>query len=189
MAVEVLFVKTLTKTDKQKRLSVPTKKKICFLDFEDGYTVEFRVMDDDGRVWTFVCSKRKKNGYPKPVFSKGWLQFVRCWKLEIGDKVMVYRLTVEKGGEGQYRIRVIRREPLAHADKAMAVTSYTDDEDEATTTSSDSTNAMTDQHGFMFEFISLKPDIAVSERKFVGFIELGSREGRENDHHLCILTL
>ncbi|GMJ08254.1 hypothetical protein HRI_004494600 [Hibiscus trionum] len=216
MAIEELFEKTLTKTDTTKRLSVPTKKKTCFLDFGGRHSMAFKAMDSNGTVWPFGCSKRKKKEYPKPVLSKGWLQFVRYWKLKIGDKVIFYRQTMDKAGNGNYIIKVIRREPLPlprnrDADKTMAVASYRDNEDEATITSDftdkasanieeeatmtscstdqamtyDQTEGLHNQHGFMFEFISLKPDIAVNERKF---IELGLQEQREEDH-LCILTL
>ncbi|KAK8486659.1 hypothetical protein V6N11_033112 [Hibiscus sabdariffa] len=221
MAIQLVFVKTLTQTDIEKRLSVPTKKKICFLDFGGQHNVGFKAMDSKGKVWPFSCSKRKAKGYPKPVLSKGWLPFVRCWELEIGDKVIFYRQTMDKAGKGDYLIDVIRKEPLPltliqnhDTDKVMARASYTDDEGETTITSDftdvamtnieeeatmtsgstdqvityDQTEGLQNQHGFMFEFISLKPDIAVRERKFIDFFELGSQEQSEKDN-LCILTL
>ncbi|KAL4348016.1 hypothetical protein GQ457_17G001610 [Hibiscus cannabinus] len=206
MAVQLVFVKTLTQTDITKRLSVPTKKKICFLDFGGQHNVGFKAMDSKGKVWPFSCSKRKAKGYPKPVLSKGWLPFVRCWELEIGDKVILYRQTMDRAGMGDYLIDVIRKEPLPltliqnhDTDKVMAIASYMDDEGETTITSDftdvamtnieevtsgstdqvityDQTEGLQNQHGFMFEFISLKPDIAVRERKSIDFFELGSQE-------------
>ncbi|KAK8613784.1 hypothetical protein V6N13_101540 [Hibiscus sabdariffa] len=275
MAIQVVLFKTLTQTDIEKRLSVPTKKKMCFLDFGGQHNVGFKAMDRNGKLWQFSCSRRKTRGYPKPVLSRGWLPFVRCWKLEIGDKVIFYRQGMDRAGKGDYLIDVIRREPLPptliqnhDADKVMEIASYTNDEGETTITSNftdvamanieeaatitsdftdvamanieeaatmtsdftdvamanieeaatmtsnftdvamanieeaatmtssstdqaityDQTEGLQNQHGFMFEFISLKPDIAVSERKSINFFELGSQEQSEKDN-LCILTL
>ncbi|EOX97143.1 Uncharacterized protein TCM_006242 [Theobroma cacao] len=100
--------KVLTKTDVQKRLSVRTVNKKCFLDFGNKHKVEFKVEDKNGDVWPFVCSTRKGQDYPKPVLSKGWLRFVRRWKLAIGDRVVLHEIQ-GKAGTGLYRIEVIKR--------------------------------------------------------------------------------
>ncbi|XVE85185.1 hypothetical protein DITRI_Ditri17bG0071400 [Diplodiscus trichospermus] len=136
----MLCFKILKKTDIEKRLSVPTVKKQCFLNFRGQHKVEFKVRDKNGKVWPFVCSTRKKKGYPKPVLSKGWLQFVRHWRLAIGDQVIFYR------NQGEYRIEVIQREngqssvvsPRAwnqDADRTMSIASYNKDEEEPIITS------------------------------------------------------
>ncbi|XVF00600.1 hypothetical protein REPUB_Repub04eG0014600 [Reevesia pubescens] len=145
MAYIIIFSKILTKTDIEKRLSVPTVKKQCFLNFRDQHKAEFKVVDKNGEVWTFVCSTRKKKGdYPKPVLSKGWLQFVRCWKLAIGDEVIIYRNQDKAGkAKGYYMIEVIKRatqrswvvSPSAQkhdADRTMAVASCSNVEEEPT---------------------------------------------------------
>ncbi|XWS67491.1 hypothetical protein CRYUN_Cryun04dG0011200 [Craigia yunnanensis] len=130
----IVFSKILTKTDIEKRLSVPTVKKKCFLNFRDQHKEEFKAIDMNGKVWLFLCSTRKTKGYPKPVLSKGWLLFVRCWKLAIGDKVILHRKQ-DKAGKGHYIIEVIKRatqrssvlSPLVQnhdADRTMAVASY-----------------------------------------------------------------
>ncbi|WRX14593.1 B3 DNA binding domain - like 10 [Theobroma cacao] len=100
--------KVLTKTDVEKRLSVRTVNKKCFLDFGNKHKVEFKVEDKNGDVWPFVCSTREGQDYPKPVLSKGWLRFVRRWKLAIGDRVVLHEIQ-GKAGTGLYRIEVIKR--------------------------------------------------------------------------------
>ncbi|TYH78276.1 hypothetical protein ES332_D04G214900v1 [Gossypium tomentosum] len=144
-------------------------------------------MTDHGKVWLFCCSIRRKKDYPKPVLSKGWLPFLQRWKPAIGDTVM-----------GHNRIGMIRGECLplvqnhdAEEPSALAVASYTDVEEEATVASNSSTgrtvnNEQTDglqnQPGLMFEFISLKPDITVSEPKVIELFGFGSQEQREMEH-------
>ncbi|KAB2036143.1 hypothetical protein ES319_D04G203500v1 [Gossypium barbadense] len=268
MAIEKLqFIKRLTKTDIGKRLSVPSKKKRCFLDFDGRHQVDVKVKDDNGKDWLFGCSKRRgRDNYPKPVLSKGWLQFVRCWKLAVGDIVIV-NWVMEKDGKGNYRIKVIRtgvlplvqnrdadraiasnsstertitydrteglrnlpkfidflasdsqqREmehpsnlalhninvdevlitssaapysKLHDADRVMAVAAYTDVEQETTitfagtelTVSYDQTEGLHNQPGFMFEFISQKPDETDRKSRAIDCSDLGSQEQREMEH-------
>ncbi|XWS62434.1 hypothetical protein CRYUN_Cryun06bG0010500 [Craigia yunnanensis] len=143
--MEIEFKKILTKTDIEKRLSVPTVNKKCFLNFRGQHKVEFKVKDKNSKVWSFGCSTRKNKGYPKPVLSKGWLQFVRCWKLAIDDGVILYRKQ-DEAGKWPYRIEVIKRatqrssvlSPLVQnhdADRTMAIASYSNVEEEPTITS------------------------------------------------------
>ncbi|KAB2088213.1 hypothetical protein ERO13_A04G130606v2 [Gossypium hirsutum] len=144
-------------------------------------------MTDHGKVRLFCCSIRWKKDYPKPVLGKGWLPVVQRWKLAIGDTVMGYK-----------RIGVIRGECLplvqnhdAEEPSALAVASYTDVEEEATVASNSSTGrtvnheqteGLQNQPGLMFEYISLKPDITVSEPKVIELFGLGSQEQREMEH-------
>ncbi|TYJ40830.1 hypothetical protein E1A91_A04G168600v1 [Gossypium mustelinum] len=269
MAIEKpVFIKRLTKTDIEKRLSVPSKKKRCFLNFHGRHKVDVKVKDDNAKDWLFGCSiRREKDAYPKPVLSKGWLQFVRCWKLAIGDIVIVNRV-MEKDGKENYRIKVIRtgvlplvqnhdadraiasnsstartitydrteglrnlpkfidffeldsqqqREmehprnlalhninvdevpinssaapysKLHDANRVMAVASYTNVEQEATitfagteqTVSYDRTEGLHNQPGFMFEFISQKPDETDRKSRAIDCSDLGSQEQREMEH-------
>ncbi|KAH1040552.1 hypothetical protein J1N35_042295 [Gossypium stocksii] len=268
MAIEkLIFIKKLTKTDIEKRLSVPSKKKRCFLNFHGRHKVAVTVKDDNAKDWLFGCSiRREKDAYPKPVLSKGWLQFVRCWKLAIGDTVIVKRV-MEKDGKGNYRIKVIRtgvlplvqnhdagraiasnsstertitydrteglrnqpkfidffeldsqqQREMEHprnlalhninvdevpitssaapyskfhdADRVMAVASYTDVEQEATITfagtdlgNRNQTEGLHNQPGFMFEFISQKPDETDRKSRAIDCSDLGSQEQREMEH-------
>ncbi|XVF45878.1 hypothetical protein PTKIN_Ptkin02bG0242800 [Pterospermum kingtungense] len=131
----VVFSKTLTKTDVEKRLSVPSAKKQCFLEFRGQHKKEFKVVDTRGKVWAFGCSIRKKKQYPKPVLSKGWLQFVRWWGLQIDDEVKLHRMQ-DKAGKGQYVIEAIKRaSQRSSVDKTMAEGGYSNVEEETTITS------------------------------------------------------
>ncbi|KAK8527855.1 hypothetical protein V6N12_055051 [Hibiscus sabdariffa] len=91
--MELMFSKLLTQTDVQIRLSVPTRI-LCLLPFTDGDAghryADLRVKDGgSGHVWTFRCIWRD-GVYAKPVFSKGWLEFVYAKNLKIYDKVDLY---------------------------------------------------------------------------------------------------
>ncbi|MBA0842744.1 hypothetical protein Goarm_002550 [Gossypium armourianum] len=79
----------------------------------------------------------------------------------------------------------------AEEPSAFAVASYTDVEEEATVASNSSTGrtvnheqteGLQNQPGLMFEFISLKSDITVSEPKVIELFGLGSQEQREMEH-------
>ncbi|GLT25314.1 hypothetical protein SLA2020_004490 [Shorea laevis] len=99
-----IFAKCLSKTDVRKRLSVPSKSLKYFPLSGEHHPVDFKVKDENGRVWTFRCYTRKKK-HLKPVLTKGWREFVCTQKLEIGDKVEFCRDGEEGTGAG-YRIKV-----------------------------------------------------------------------------------
>ncbi|XVF67658.1 hypothetical protein PTKIN_Ptkin10aG0139100 [Pterospermum kingtungense] len=104
-----LFSKLLTQTDIQRRLSVPTHILSLLPNFLDGdhrYT-DLQVKDCCGGLWSFRCIWRD-GVYAKPVFSKGWLEFVYAKNLKIYDKVVLYK---EKDMEAAvpYRIEVRRK--------------------------------------------------------------------------------
>ncbi|KAK6254124.1 hypothetical protein QUC31_015844 [Theobroma cacao] len=96
----IIFSKILTKTDVEKRLSIPTKHLKSFPCFQGGHAVNFRAIDESGKVWPLQCSIRKGK-YLKPVVFRGWVEFVRSNKLEVSDKIKFYG---EPGGE--YMIKV-----------------------------------------------------------------------------------
>ncbi|KAE8703142.1 Detected protein of unknown function [Hibiscus syriacus] len=108
--MELIFSKLLTQTDIERRLSVPTRI-LYFLPFMDGRRyADLRVKDVGGHLWTFRCIWRDGE-YAKPVFSKGWLEFVYAKNLRMYDKVELY---VEKDvdeADVAYRI-VVRRNVL-----------------------------------------------------------------------------
>ncbi|XWS55294.1 hypothetical protein CRYUN_Cryun10bG0162900 [Craigia yunnanensis] len=193
--VMILFLKSLTKTDIQKRLSVPTEKKTCFLNFRGRHKVKFKVIDENGKVWIFVCSTRKQGDYPKPVLTKGWLQFARWWKLVVGDEVILYRIQdKDDKAKGHYGIEVIKRAsprswvpspPVQNhdPDRTMGVASYVEEEPTLTSHSTDQTITYDQTEGLHnFEFISLRPHSQLSEPKFFDFFQLGSQteEKRSN---------
>ncbi|XVF58046.1 hypothetical protein PTKIN_Ptkin07bG0031100 [Pterospermum kingtungense] len=94
----MMFSKLLTRTDISERLAIPTQSLPLFPPFEDGGTeIELEVWDDDDdenngkMLWKFICSIRSTGKYPKPVFSKGWLSFVKAKGLSVGDEVRLYK--------------------------------------------------------------------------------------------------
>ncbi|KAJ6294879.1 hypothetical protein OIU76_022876 [Salix suchowensis] len=54
------FSKMITRTDTEKRLSVPIKFLESLPPFHGGHAVDFRARDENAEVWTFQCSTRKK---------------------------------------------------------------------------------------------------------------------------------
>ncbi|XVF67666.1 hypothetical protein PTKIN_Ptkin10aG0139900 [Pterospermum kingtungense] len=101
-----LYSKILTQTDVVVRLSFATAAmKEHFRPEEGAQSLDFQVMDNNSRVWTFRLYIRKNNGHPKPVVTKGWLDFVRHKRLGAGDKVI---FLVYENGDG-IRIRVQRK--------------------------------------------------------------------------------
>ncbi|KAJ6868104.1 hypothetical protein NC651_033219 [Populus alba x Populus x berolinensis] len=103
-----IFSKILTKTDAEKRLSVPIKFLKSLPPFKSGHAVDFQAKEERGRVWTFQCSTRKKGRYKKPVLSKGWLAFANKKKLKAGDKIVFYRGRNQETEKPFYGVRVER---------------------------------------------------------------------------------
>ncbi|KAF5732111.1 hypothetical protein HS088_TW18G00800 [Tripterygium wilfordii] len=103
------FEKLLTSTDVDKRLSVPTRCLPYFEGLIEGsHAVDLKVEDEKGQLMTFCCTTRKK-GYKKPVFTRGWSEYVRRKKLKVGDKI-IFRQS-EDGGS-VYKIEAQRRIPI-----------------------------------------------------------------------------
>ena len=100
--------KILTKTDTEKRLSVPIKFLESLPPFKGGHAVFFQATEESGKVWTFQCSTRKKGRYQKPVLSRGWLAFARKKKLEVGDKIEFYKARDQETEKPFYGVRVER---------------------------------------------------------------------------------
>ncbi|EOX98120.1 B3 DNA binding domain - like 10 [Theobroma cacao] len=100
-----LCSKILKRTDVEVRLSFPTAtmRKHFRLDQEGGKSVDFKVTDKYAKVWPFRLYTRN-NGHPKPVLTKGWINFVKKNKLRVGDKVIFF---VHENGD-QLGIRVQR---------------------------------------------------------------------------------
>ncbi|OMO75191.1 hypothetical protein CCACVL1_16288 [Corchorus capsularis] len=85
-----LFSKSLTETDTNKRLAIPTKILPLLPDFRGTSAVKIQLIYGT-KEWPIVCTIRK-NGHKKPVFSHGWREFVRCNNLNAGDQVSLYRV-------------------------------------------------------------------------------------------------
>ncbi|GLT85799.1 hypothetical protein SLE2022_039750 [Rubroshorea leprosula] len=100
-----LFSKSLTFTDVRKRIAIPTKIVNFLLPNEGNHGVELHVRHGT-TVWPIMCTTRKE-GYKKPVLSKGWRAFALKNKLKVGDVVTLYKEEDEAGYLG-YRIEVKR---------------------------------------------------------------------------------
>ncbi|KAB2042849.1 hypothetical protein ES319_D02G246000v1 [Gossypium barbadense] len=84
-----LCSKILTATDVGVRFSFPTATmREHFKLLEGSQSLDFQVMDKYSKVWTFRLYTRKNDGHPKPVLTKGWLDFVKRMGLKVGDKVI-----------------------------------------------------------------------------------------------------
>ena len=100
-----LCSKILTATDVGVRLSFPTATMREHFRLEEGtQSVDFQVRDKDRKVWTFRLYTRKNDGHPKPVLTRGWINFVKHKELRVGDKVIFH---VHENEDG-LRIRVQR---------------------------------------------------------------------------------
>ncbi|XVF68214.1 hypothetical protein PTKIN_Ptkin10aG0186900 [Pterospermum kingtungense] len=173
-----VFSKILTKTDIGKRLAVPSQRKKCFLSFTgQQHRIEFEVVDEDGGVWVFVCSTRKLGRFPKPVLTKGWLQFARWWKLAVGDEVILHSKV-----RGQYRIEIKRATQLSYndPDRALGVASYVEEEEPTLTTCNSREQAITyDQNEGLLE--SEAVDLQQhSKPKLIDFFKLESEARQVN---------
>ncbi|XVE49117.1 hypothetical protein DITRI_Ditri01bG0056500 [Diplodiscus trichospermus] len=99
-----LCSKILTPTDVGVRLSFPTATMRKQFRLEEGtQSLDFQVRDNHRKVWTFRLYTRKKDSHPKPVLTKGWIDFVKCKDLRVGDKVIF--LVHESGDELEIRVK------------------------------------------------------------------------------------
>ncbi|GLT85800.1 hypothetical protein SLE2022_039760 [Rubroshorea leprosula] len=112
-----LFKKPLKRTDITRRLAIPSKSLEFFPNFNEGHTVKLNIRYE-GRMWPMVCSTRKQ-GYKKPVFSNGWIPFVRRNRLDVGDVVTLYGEDDEE--EFWFRIEVDRATRAPSVDGNLGV--------------------------------------------------------------------
>ncbi|KAG8650271.1 hypothetical protein MANES_07G021700v8 [Manihot esculenta] len=100
----VLFRKKLTHTDVKFRMVFPMKSYREVLQIQNGDLSQgIDVIDvEDKSVKNFICTKRHK-GHHKPVFSKGWISFVKEKHLVAGDKVIFCK---EEDKVGRIRFKI-----------------------------------------------------------------------------------
>ncbi|KAK8613797.1 hypothetical protein V6N13_101553 [Hibiscus sabdariffa] len=103
-SLEILFSKNLTVTDIEKRLAVPTKIISSLPGFNGGNAVHIRLMHGT-KTWPIVCTVRTQ-GYSKPVFSVGWRKFVTDNKLNVGDRITMYKVQDEDGNSSHYMVEM-----------------------------------------------------------------------------------
>ncbi|KAG5229584.1 B3 domain-containing transcription factor [Salix suchowensis] len=103
------FSKMITKTDAEKRLSLPIKFLESLPPLHGGHAVDFQAKDENAELWTFRCCTRKKGRYRKPVLSKGWRAFASRKKLKVGDRIEFYEARNQSTDESPcYGVRVER---------------------------------------------------------------------------------
>ncbi|OMO94987.1 hypothetical protein CCACVL1_05655 [Corchorus capsularis] len=107
LKMKQLFSKVLSPTDIEHRLAVPSEILWAFELDEVDRAADFEVKDIAGKKWQFRCSTRKKDFHPKPVVSKGWRRFVKDKRLQVGDKVVLYKDDVE--GDSSFRIKTMKK--------------------------------------------------------------------------------
>ena len=86
-----IFSQVLTDTDALVRLSFP-RHCLQYLDFKGilyiSPHVDLEVEDCNGRLHVIRCLNIV---YEDPVLSKGWRQFVKYFRLRVGDVVVLHR--------------------------------------------------------------------------------------------------
>ena len=99
-----VFSKMLSQTDVGVRFSFPTATMREHFRLEEGtQSVDFQVRDKDRKAWTFRLYTRKNDGHPKPVVTKGWIDFVKQKNLRVGDKMIF--LVHESGDQLEIRVQ------------------------------------------------------------------------------------
>jgi len=112
MYPRLIFKKKLSQTDVKHRMTIPMENFNVFQIPQGKHSKRFVFIDmiDTGRSWSFRCSTRRKDVYPKPVFSSGWIQYAREKDLREGDQVSFF--FVEKDGEEGLRLGVQAQKKL-----------------------------------------------------------------------------
>ena len=104
---DLIFHKSLKKTDVESRLSFPSKCLKKLRGFQGRQVVDLQVKDKRGSFWRFRCTIRRKSSYHKPVLSGDWHRFAVSKGLSIGDEVRFFEETDEATGALlHYRVEV-----------------------------------------------------------------------------------
>ncbi|KAI9187446.1 hypothetical protein LWI28_028254 [Acer negundo] len=86
--------------------------------------LQWLVMDTMERVWTFRYYTRPNGNRKYPIFTVGWLEFVRVKRLRVGDELTFYRHQVrDADGElqMQYGIQVMRTSNVAYQGEPISL--------------------------------------------------------------------
>lgn len=83
------FKKELSSTDINKRLAVPTRFfQLIRPRFKGNHFLDLKVKYKNQKM-VLRCCRRKEGTHPKPVLTKGWVEFVRREKLKAGDRIVL----------------------------------------------------------------------------------------------------
>ncbi|KAL4302188.1 hypothetical protein GQ457_10G021210 [Hibiscus cannabinus] len=110
-AEEQIFLKMLSKTDVDVRLSFPMEALSDF-EFPRGQDkVVFDVTDAVGNSWKFGLSRRNeaRHSHPKPVLSSGWRAYVQAKGLKVGDRVILYHTKCKLETGARFKVRAQRK--------------------------------------------------------------------------------
>ncbi|KAK8698970.1 hypothetical protein V6N13_115069 [Hibiscus sabdariffa] len=110
-AEEQIFLKMLSKTDVDFRLSFPMEALSDF-EFPRGQDkVVFDVTDAVGNSWKFGLSRRNeaRHPHPKPVLSSGWRPYVQAKGLKMGDRVILYHTKGKLESRTRFKVRAQRK--------------------------------------------------------------------------------
>jgi hypothetical protein len=112
MYQRLIFTKILSRTDVEHRMAIPMGSFDVFQIPQGEHSKQFDVIDmiKTGHSWSFRCSTRKKDFYPKPVLSSGWIEYIREKDLREGDQVSFF--LVQKDGEEGLRLGVQAQKKL-----------------------------------------------------------------------------
>ena len=83
----LLFCKTLTKTDIERRLLFPTQWLHVLPLAQVRRHIEFEVRYADNPLLNTFFSIKRSGRYPKPTITRGWLEIVREKQLKVGDRL------------------------------------------------------------------------------------------------------
>ncbi|KAB2036164.1 hypothetical protein ES319_D04G205600v1 [Gossypium barbadense] len=110
-----MFSKKLKTTDINKRLAIPGQILPSLPAFNAGYAVRIQLMYGT-EIWPIDCTVRK-NGYKKPVLSRGWRKFVVDNELKTGDKITMYKDFEDEDGGSHFRVEVEKPEAASNQDR------------------------------------------------------------------------
>ncbi|TXG65132.1 hypothetical protein EZV62_006407 [Acer yangbiense] len=103
--------KLLTNSDINTKLALPTQILVHIPVMEGNHFLDLQVMDSKEQQWTLRYYTRPGGNRASPVFTVGWLQFVRAKHLQVGDELTFdgYQVRADDG-ELQVQYRIQRRE-------------------------------------------------------------------------------
>ncbi|TXG65113.1 hypothetical protein EZV62_006388 [Acer yangbiense] len=109
--------KILTVSDITTKVMLPAEILVYIPISQTKHFVDLQVVDSTKQVWTFRYYTRPTGNRASPVFTTGWLKFVRAKGLKVGDKLILCGQQVrDADGEVQmeYSIQVTRTSNITY---------------------------------------------------------------------------
>ncbi|TYH23024.1 hypothetical protein ES288_A04G177000v1 [Gossypium darwinii] len=98
-----MFSKKLSRTDINKRLTIPSKTLSFFPAFNAGHAVTIH-LEHAQKTWPVLCTIRRGK-YKKPVLCGGWRVFVNFNNFNLGDRITMYKVQ-DRDGSSHFRVEV-----------------------------------------------------------------------------------